>query len=108
MKMFLQHWKTTLATVLCAVAYPQLGLAQVAPPAILEVDVENYVQYVEDTGDVTKYATLPNATPAAQGHGSTLAEAGAEPPVVATRDEPDQQKPRAALPGRRHGSALPQ
>jgi len=62
--MFLQHWKTTLATALCAVAYPQLGLAQVAPPAILEVDVENYVQYVEDTGDVTKYATLPNVVPA--------------------------------------------
>ncbi len=32
--MQLQHWKTALVTTLCAVACSQLGLAQVAPPAI--------------------------------------------------------------------------
>jgi uncharacterized protein (TIGR03437 family) len=37
--------------------------AQTAP-VILQVDVQNLVAYVEDTADVTKYATLPNITPA--------------------------------------------
>ena len=35
---------------------------QAPPRVVLEVDIENYVSYVEDTGDVTKYATLPNIT----------------------------------------------
>jgi uncharacterized protein (TIGR03437 family) len=30
--------------------------------AILQVDVQNYVSYVEDTADFTKFATLPNVT----------------------------------------------
>jgi hypothetical protein len=34
-------------------------------PVILQVDVANYVSYVEDTADVTKFATLPNVTPSA-------------------------------------------
>lgn len=56
--------------MLCAVTLCALGgwntvWPQTPPRATLEVDVENYVSYVEDTADVTKYATLPNATPAA-------------------------------------------
>src|SRR5437879_5371604 len=39
----------------CAAAQPQT-----APPAILEVDVEHFTTYVQDTSDVTKSATLPN------------------------------------------------
>src|SRR5690242_20090578 len=57
--------KSTLLTILCATACLRSGLAQTAPPTILEVDVENFVSYVMDTPDVTKYATLPNITPAA-------------------------------------------
>ena len=55
------HWKTALATALCVVTCSQLGLAQVAA-TILELDLENRVNYVDDVFDVTKYATNPNVT----------------------------------------------
>jgi uncharacterized protein (TIGR03437 family) len=38
------------------------GHAQVLSPTILEIDVENIVQYHEDTSDFTKFATNPNVT----------------------------------------------
>src|SRR5258707_3428944 len=56
------NWKTTLATALCAAAFCQVSLAQVAPVTILEIDVENLVRYVGDTSDVAKFATNPNVT----------------------------------------------
>jgi hypothetical protein len=65
------HWKTTLAMVLCAAACSRSGLAQVAPPSILQIDVTNNVLYLEDTSDVSKFATIPNVTPPAGGHGAT-------------------------------------
>ena len=52
-----------LATMLCAAAFPQTGLAQTPPPSILQIDVANNVLYDQDTSDVTKYATNANATP---------------------------------------------
>jgi hypothetical protein len=55
-------WKTVFATALCAAAYSQPSLAQGAPPVILNVDIENVVQYVDDTTDFTKLATVPGAT----------------------------------------------
>ena len=58
----LLRWKTVLATALCAAVYSQPGLAQVAPPTILVVNVENLVQYREDTSDVSKFADDPNPT----------------------------------------------
>lgn len=58
------HWKTALATVLCAAACSQPGLAQVVPVAVLELDAENVVRYYEDTPDPSKFATLPGITPA--------------------------------------------
>jgi uncharacterized protein (TIGR03437 family) len=57
--------QTLLVMTLSALGSWNAASAQVAPPTILEVDVENYVSYVEDTTDVTRFATLPNATPAA-------------------------------------------
>jgi uncharacterized protein (TIGR03437 family) len=54
------HWKTVLATALCAAAFSHPGLAQVAPPSILQIDVANNVLYQEDTSDVSKFATDPN------------------------------------------------
>ena len=56
----LRHWKTALATALCAVACFHPGLAQVAPPSILRIDVANNVLYDEDASDVSKFATDPN------------------------------------------------
>lgn len=61
--------KTALATVLCAAAWSQLGLAQVPPPSILQIDVANNVLYREDTSDVSKFATAPTVTPIV-GHGA--------------------------------------
>jgi len=58
----LLHWKTALAAVLCAAAFSQPGLAQVAAPSILQIDVANNVLYQEDTSDVSKFATNPNVT----------------------------------------------
>jgi len=48
--------------VLMVAAYCSPGYGQVAPPAILEVDVENWVHYVEDSSDLSKFATDPNVT----------------------------------------------
>src|SRR5260370_35666044 len=59
--MLLRHWKTALATALCAAACSQLGLAQVAAPSILEIDIANHVLYLEDS-DVSKFGTDPNVT----------------------------------------------
>ncbi len=56
------HWKTALATALCAAACSRLGLAQVALPSILQIDVANNVLYDEDTSDVSKFATDPNVS----------------------------------------------
>ena len=61
--MLRRHWKTALATALYAAACCQLGLAQVAPPSILQIDVANNVLYDEDASDVSKFATAPNAIP---------------------------------------------
>lgn len=52
--------KTALATALCAAACSQLGLAQLAPPTILQIDMADHVIYVADTADPLKYATDPS------------------------------------------------
>jgi uncharacterized protein (TIGR03437 family) len=38
------------------------GYGQVAPPTILNVDVENHVQYFEDISDASRFATNPGTT----------------------------------------------
>ena len=52
----------TAMTVLLGVVHCDLALAQGALTTILEIDVENPVQYFEDTSDLSKFATDPNAT----------------------------------------------
>jgi uncharacterized protein (TIGR03437 family) len=52
-------WKTALTATLSAVAFSQTGLAQVPPASVLRIDTVNAVNYFEDTGDVSKYATDP-------------------------------------------------
>ena len=49
---------------LCVLCSWNAARAQMALPTILEVDVENYVSYVEDIADTSKFATQPNITPA--------------------------------------------
>ena len=66
----LQLWKGALAATLCAAAFCQTGLAQAQPASILQIDVANNVIYLEDTSDVSKFATDPKAT-AVIGHGAT-------------------------------------
>jgi hypothetical protein len=53
----LRLWKPALAATLCAAAFSQTGLAQVATPSILQIDVANNVLYDEDASDVSKFAT---------------------------------------------------
>ena len=55
-----RHWKTALATALCAAACSRLGVAQVAPPTILQIDTADVVLYFEDTPDPAMWATDPN------------------------------------------------
>src|SRR5712691_11658885 len=57
--------KIILAAALYAAAFSQPGLAQVTPTSILVVDVENLVNYNQDTSDLFKFATNPNVTTAA-------------------------------------------
>jgi uncharacterized protein (TIGR03437 family) len=58
------HWKTALAMALCTAACSRPGLAQAAPPSILQIDTGNVVLYTEDTSDLSRFATDPNLTTA--------------------------------------------
>ena len=58
--LLMRHWKTALATALCAAACSHLGLAQVAAPSILQIDIANHVLYFNDNSDVASYGTDPN------------------------------------------------
>jgi hypothetical protein len=55
-------WKTLLAAAFCAMISWGAGQAQAPPPTILVVDVENVVQYFEDSSDLSRFATDPNVT----------------------------------------------
>jgi len=48
------------AIALCAAVSCGVSLAQVPPATILEIDLENRVNYITDVFDVTKFATDPN------------------------------------------------
>ncbi len=58
------HWKTAFATALCAAAFSQRGLAQAVSASILQINAENWVQYVDDVGDPSKFATNADVTTA--------------------------------------------
>ncbi|MBZ5626496.1 MAG: hypothetical protein LAQ69_48610 [Acidobacteriia bacterium] len=59
-----RHWKTALVTALWAATCSQPGLAQVAAPTILQIDIANHVLYFGDS-DVSKFGTDPNVTTSA-------------------------------------------
>ena len=58
--------ETLAMTVLLIAAYCNLALGQAPPPAKLEVDVENFVEYQEDLSDPSKFGTNPDVTPVGQ------------------------------------------
>ncbi|HEV8131328.1 MAG TPA: hypothetical protein VGQ81_08745 [Acidobacteriota bacterium] len=57
--------KVFAMTVLFLAFYCNLGVGQVPPLAILQIDLENHVQYYQDISDASKFATDPNITAAA-------------------------------------------
>ena len=59
-------WRTFLIAVL-STACCEAARAQVAPPTILAIDIENFVAYYDDVPDASRRATDPNATTAVLG-----------------------------------------
>jgi len=53
------NWRR-LAMPACLALWAVAGFAQVPPPVILEIDIENYVQYFDDVGDPSKFAADVN------------------------------------------------
>jgi uncharacterized protein (TIGR03437 family) len=47
-------------TALCVTALSVTAFGQTAPATILAVDIENFVSYWQDSGDATKFATVPS------------------------------------------------
>ncbi len=47
---------------LCVVGYSPAAFAQTPPPVILNVDLENYVQYWDDSSDSSKLSSVANQT----------------------------------------------
>jgi uncharacterized protein (TIGR03437 family) len=72
--------------VLIVAGYCSPGYAQVAPPAILEVEVENLVQYQGDISDPSKFGTNPNVTPPGPVHFSQVEVVLAD--IVAVNGQP--------------------
>jgi len=52
-----------LVAALIAAAPGAFSIQQTAPPAILAVDIKNFVSYQQDFGDATKFAIDPNVPP---------------------------------------------
>jgi uncharacterized protein (TIGR03437 family) len=59
----LRHLNTLLATMVLSTACGQFALAQGLGPTILEIDIENVVEYQSDISDPSKFGTNPNITP---------------------------------------------
>jgi uncharacterized protein (TIGR03437 family) len=58
-----REWhRALMMVVLCAASASLTGFAQALPPVILEIDLENYVDYCSDVADYSKLATIPSAT----------------------------------------------
>jgi hypothetical protein len=58
----LRPWKPLALAALWLAGWPVAGWAQVAPPVILEVDIDSFVQYFGDATDYTKFGSDPNPT----------------------------------------------
>jgi len=60
----IRRFEALAAALLLGTLLAQPGPAQNPPVTILQIDIENWVQYLEDTNDRSLYATNPNVTPA--------------------------------------------
>ena len=60
--MQLNDSKTLFAAAILGMACSQGSWAQTTP-VLLEIELANIVGYVEDTSDVSKFATIPTVTP---------------------------------------------
>jgi uncharacterized protein (TIGR03437 family) len=78
--------KTALAMALCAAAFSQLSLAQVATPSILQIDTASHVLYFEDTADPVRFGTDPN--PASRVVTPNFNRASAIADIVAVNGQP--------------------
>ena len=58
-----KNLKRLLTITFCALIHTGTASAQTAAPVTLQIDVENSVQYFEDTADLTKFATISGPTP---------------------------------------------
>lgn len=58
----IRRLETFSMTVLLVAVCGSPGRAQAPPTTILEIDIENTVNYVDDVADVSKFATDPNVT----------------------------------------------
>lgn len=56
-----EHYATFCLSLGCVLTSSGIR-AQVAPPTILEIDIDNIAFYGRDSGDISKYATEPNRT----------------------------------------------
>jgi hypothetical protein len=59
-----RKFQTLAAAILLGALLCHPGWGQTAPATMLQIDIENWVQYVEDTSDHSRFATNPNPTPA--------------------------------------------
>ena len=75
-----------LRAVLATALLCKAALGQSAPAAILQVDIENWVEYVYDTADSSKWATNPDKAPAAVPKNFTLQTGIAD--IVAVNGQP--------------------
>ena len=55
--------ETIALAALLVAAYCNSAWGQTPPSAILEIDIENVVEYITDITDLTQYGTKPNITP---------------------------------------------
>jgi uncharacterized protein (TIGR03437 family) len=79
--------KSTLCMIIAAILCSRTSVAQDGAPAvILQIDIENWVEYVYDTPDTTKWATNPNRTPATVPRNFTLQTGIAD--IVAVNGQP--------------------
>ena len=62
MKNLTQRLEAVAVAAICFTVWSRAGLGQTPPPVILEVDLENYVQYWDDVADPSKLASVPGLT----------------------------------------------
>lgn len=78
--------ETLTTAILLGALICRPGFGQSAPATILQVDIENWVEYVYDTPDTSKWATNPSPTPASVPKNFTMQTGIAD--IVAVNGQP--------------------